>query len=50
MQTEIFKVKNDFALGIIEKPYPLQKETSFRLEKVRKTKYGTETPSYFGPR
>ena len=34
----------------IEKPYSLRTTSHFRSRKIRTTKYGIETPSYFGPK
>ena len=55
--TEILKIKNgllpelmnDF-FEFIEKPYSLRTTSHFRSRKIRTTKYGTETPSYLGPK
>ena len=50
----IFKVKNDLSpdlmndvFGFIKKRYSLRKNLHLRSEKIRTTKYGTETPLYF---
>ena len=40
---------NDVFESIV-KPYFLQTTSHFRLRKIRATKYGTETPSYLGPK
>ena len=53
--TEIFKVKNGFSAELmndvfefIEKPYSLRTTLHFRSRGIHTTKYGIETPSYFG--
>ena len=55
--TEIFKVKNGSPPGImndlfefIEKSYSLGTTSYFRSRKIRTAQYGTETPSYVGPK
>ena len=37
-------------LEFIEKPYSLRATSHFRLMRIHTTKYGIETPSYFGPK
>ena len=55
--SEIFKVKNGLSRELvndvfefIENPYSLRTTSHFRSRKICTTKYGTETPSYLGPK
>ena len=34
----------------IEKPYSLRATSNFRSKRIRTTKYGIETPYFFGPK